>query len=528
MHYFIIIIIIVGIIIWQSWSFISNRKKLLTFENIFPDNQGKFELVQDEITNYVLEIKTQHKNYIIDIIIDSLNKYLINNKNAVSDFHLMKDIVDRNCDAIEEEIHTQIPVPLYLGLVGTMTGILVGVGFLVFSGGLENLISNPPDGVTEEIKKKLAEEGVNGVKALMGGVALAMISSIWGLLLTTFGSYISRNAKAKVEKNKNTFLSWIQEKLLPNISSDISSALVRMTKNLSTFNSTFATNTKDLRGTLSKVNDSYRIQADLIQALNKLRIEDIASANIEVYDKLKNSTNEVGVFAQYLQKTNEYLRAIQGLNQKLDEYERRTQVIENAGNFFAKNEKWLAENFDAANLEVQAALERFKENTDKSLTKLQESLNEQILNFDNVMQQQQKKLQETLQITTEIVTESITKTQQAFEKAILDQQNALKDKLQETSKLVEELKNLTHIKSGIRDFKEATNKQNQKIEELTKEIRALAKAKIEGGTIKQEITLPKWIKILIISGSSLFAIACLFFIVPLLIEWITTLINWLF
>src|SRR5690606_21095440 len=118
--------------------------------------------------------------------------------------------------------------------------------------------------------------------------------------------------------------------------------------------------------------------------------------------------------------------------------------------------------------------------------------------------------------------------QQAFEKAISDQQNALKDKLQETSKLVEELKNLTHIKEGIKDFKEATNKQNQKIEELTKEIRALAKAKIEGGTIKQEITLPKWIKILIISGSSLFAVACLFFIIPLLIEWITNLINWIF
>lgn len=528
MHYFIIITIIAGIVIWQSWSFISNRKKLSSFENIFPDNQSKFELIQDETTNHVLGIKTSHKNSILDVIIISLNKYLINNKGAISDFHLMKDIVDRNCDAKEEEIHTQIPVPLYLGLVGTMAGILVGVGFLVFSGGLENLISNPPNGVTEEIKKELTQDGVNGVKALMGGVALAMISSIWGILLTTFGSYFSRNAKAKVEKNKNTFLSWMQAELLPNISNNTSSALVRMTKNLSNFNSVFATNTKDLRGTLSKVNDSYRIQADLIQAINKLRIEDIASANIAVYDKLKNSTNEVGVFAQYLQKTNEYLHAIQGLNQKLDEYERRTQVIENAGNFFTKNEKWLAENFDTANLEVKEAIERFQKNTGDSLTKLQESLNGQILNLDEVMQLQQKKLQETLTITTEIVTNSFTKTQQAFEKAISDQQNALKEKLQETSKLVEELKNLTHIKEGIKDFKTATNQQNQKIDELAKEIRALAKAKIEGGTIKQEITLPKWIKILIISGSSLFAVTCLFFIIPLLIEWITNLINWIF
>ena len=516
MHYFIIAIIISGIVIWQILSFISNRKKLLTFKSIFPDHQSHFELVQDDTTNYVLGIKTHHKNDILEIIISSLNKYLINNKGAVSDFHLMKDIVDRNCDAKEEEIHTQIPVPLYLGLTGTMLGILIGVGFLVFGGGLNELL-NSGNG-----------SGAAGIETLLGGVALAMISSILGILLTTFGSYISRNAKANVEKNKNTFLSWMQAELLPNISNNTSSALVRMTKNLSNFNSAFAENTKDLRGTLLKVNDSYKTQADLIEAINKLKIGDIATANIEVYDKLKNSTNEIGVFAQFLQKTNEYLKTIQELNQKLDVYERRTQVIENAGSFFAKNEKWLAENFDIANLEVKAAIERFKGNTGDSLKKLQESLNEQILNLDGVMRRQQEKLQETLTLTTEIVTESFTKTQQAFEKAISDQQSAFKDKLQETTKLVEELRNLTHIKEGIKDFKEATNKQNQKIEELAKEIRALAKAKIEGGTIKQEISLPKWIKILIISGSSLFAVACLFFIVPLLIEWITNLINWLF
>jgi hypothetical protein len=510
MHYLIIVIIIAGIVIWQTWSFISNRKKLITFGNIFPDNQNKFELIQDEKTNYVLGIKAQHKNYILDVIITSLNKYLINNKGAVSDFHLMKDIVDRNCDAKEEEIHTQIPVPLYLGLVGTMAGILVGVGFLVFSGGLENLISNPASGASEEIKKELAKEGVDGVKALMGGVALAMISSILGILYTTFGSYISRNAKANVEKNKNTFLSWMQAELLPNISNNTSGALVKMTKNLSNFNSAFAENTKDLRGTLSKVNESYKIQADLIQAINKIKIGDIASANIEVYDKLKNSTNEIGVFAEYLQKTNEYLRAIQALNQKLDDYERRTQIIENAGNFFAKNEKWLAENFDIANLEVKGAIERFKNNTGESLTKLQESLNGQILNFDSLMRQQQEKLKETLIITTEIVTESFTNTQQAFEKAISDQQTAFKDKLQETSMLVAELKNLSSIKQGIVNFEKAIERQNGKIDNLAKSIIELAQIKTSGGIIK--MNLPIWAKYSLITIGTVLSLSFLIFL----------------
>ena len=53
----------------------------------------------------------------------------------------MKDIIDRNCDSVEEEIQALIPIPIYLGLVGTMLGILVGAGLLVFSGGLHDLLS---------------------------------------------------------------------------------------------------------------------------------------------------------------------------------------------------------------------------------------------------------------------------------------------------------------------------------------------------------------------------------------------------
>lgn len=117
-----------------------------------------------------------------------------------------------------------------------------------------------------------------------------------------------------------------------------------MTRNLSSFNNTFAENTKELRATLSQVNDSYQKQAEMMRAINRLKIGEIASANIEVYDKLRNSTNEIGIFAQYLSNANEFLSNIQTLNRKLDDYERRTQIIESAGKFFAKNEKWLAEN----------------------------------------------------------------------------------------------------------------------------------------------------------------------------------------
>jgi hypothetical protein len=513
MHYIIISLIIVGIVIWQFYVFFENKSNLLHLKKIFPNKPSDLELIQNES---FLEIKTKHGNVIFEIIISSLNKYLRFNKGAVSDYHLMKDIVERNCDTKEEEIHSQVPVPLYLGLAGTMLGILIGIGFLVFSGGLDDLL-NTGNGT-----------GFKGIETLLGGVALAMISSIIGITLTTIGSQHTKNAKTEVEKNKNTFLSWIQAELLPNISSDVSGALIKVAQNLVEFNRTFSQNTNNFKDILEQVTESYHKQKELMQYINRLKITEIVSANIDVYDKLKNSTNEIGIFAKYLSSTNEYLYNVQSLNKKLDDYENRTQVIENAGNFFLKNEKWFAENIDNTNIEVQNAIKRFEESTKEHLLKLQESLNGQILNFDSIVRNQQENLQETLIITTEIVTESFTKTQQTFEKAITEQQSTYQNKLDEISKVVEEIKNLTHIKQGIKEFKEATNRQSFKIDELAKEIRHLALAKTENGSIKQVIRLPRWIKVLIIAGSSIFILSCLFYVIPLLIELFAKLTNWIF
>lgn len=483
----VIILILFVITAFQVDSFIKNKREIDFFKEIFPEEDEDFFLYYKNETNVLSGIETQHKNQILQVIFKSINNYLSNNLGAVSDFHLIKDIVDRNCDSKEEEIHSQIPVPIYLGLAGTMTGILLGVGSLVFTGGLSDLI-NPTNG-----------SGVDGIQSLLGGVALAMISSIIGIGFNIWGSKLAKEAKIKVEKNKNTFLSWMQAELLPNISNDTSGALVRMTDNLSKFNITFSENTRNLGDTFSKVNDSYKDQASLMRAIQELNITEIATANIDVYDKLKNSTDEIEVFAKYLQKTNEYLTIIHELSQNLGDYEKRTRVIEDAGRFFQRNELWLTENMDIASLEMKKAIERFNTRTEEYLLKLRDSLNGQILSFEDIIIEQQRRLRASLDTTTDIVAQTLSKTQQTLEEGIAKQQRAFEDglklqqetmisaienqqklfenKFQENATLVDELKNLTSIKEGVNSFKEATNKQNEKIDALTKEIRNLAKSK---------------------------------------------------
>ena len=83
-----------------------------------------------------------YRNPYFERINNSINNYVANTESI--DFQLLKDTVDANCDSIEEDIHTQIPIPLYLGLAGTMFGIIFGVGYLWYSGDLDSLLAVTP------------------------------------------------------------------------------------------------------------------------------------------------------------------------------------------------------------------------------------------------------------------------------------------------------------------------------------------------------------------------------------------------
>jgi hypothetical protein len=505
LHYIIIGIVIAIIVILQVQFFLETWEKLEVFENIFPysdksykrrdeiveeiENANEFKMNDFLCTNSMnvsqylkkdgfdsqkaksdliaiysnYEISSSHRNPVLDNIFHSINNYLVKNRGAVSDFHLMKDIVERNCDSKEEEINAQIPVPLYLGLVGTMAGILIGILYLWLSGGLNDLLTT---GTTS---------GAKGVEALLGGVALAMISSICGILLTTWGSNNAKKSKVIVEKNKNTFLSWIQSELLPNLSNDVSGALTQMTKNLTRFNNAFSTNTQELRTTLESVNESYKNQAEILKAINKLKISEIATANIEIYDKLKNCTAEIGDLGGYLENVRTYLNDVH-------------QSIADVGTYFRKEIAQIEER--------KGVISRLVGELDNHLQTAVNSLKE---NADTQIRE--------LKTATVIHTD-------ALKTAIQEQRDALNNKLKETSVIIDELKNLTAVRTSMDNLVKATNSQNLKIDNLVHSISELAQMK----TGRTGFFIPQWVKILAISGFSIISLSCLIFLAKELIK----------
>lgn len=504
MHYLIIIVIITIIVFIQLRIFLDTKQKISAFLWMFPEKSTEYKLekealiekinsAQDDELDEMLKaalfkksyhytrladddkeidcfrreearkdlikkislesngIYVSHNNETLTTIVESINDYLRNNK-AVSDFHLMKDIVDRNCDTKEEEIQTQIPIPLYMGLVGTMAGILIGIMYLWLSGGISNLLSG-------------SGSGADGIEALLGGVSLAMISSIFGIILTTWGSYEFKNAKSDLESNKHTLLSWIQAKLLPTLSDNVVGAIREMTSNLDNFNKEFAHNTGNLGTALTQVNESYKMQVRLLDSVRQIADKDLTQQNLQLYTALQNSTEEIGTLGEYLKSSNHYLANVQALNKKLDDYENRTQFIENASKFYSKHENWLSENYDDANRKLHEVVSKYN------------TVIEDVFNT---------------------IKSDIEGKRQEFGTFIESQNSALKQSSGDLDKIIKALSELGEVQKGVKAFESAIKGQNAKIDQLTNYIEKLANAKSTGSTVQIQQKTPMLQRVLII------------------------------
>ena len=224
---YVVHIIVIGIIAFQVKLFIDNRRRMSEFSDIFTRN-NPLDWDINKQSGFVDGITVNTQSSILVSIKDSINKYLGNNKGSIIDFSLLKDAVDRHCQTVEDEIQTQMPVPLYCGLAGTMLGVIIGLGSLLFTDSISFLM-----GAKAMDSVNTASGGAaQGVNDLLWGVAWAMVASICGITLTTVNSMLFKKCKLQEEEGKNDFLAWMQSKLLPELPSDTSQAMNNLVQNL--------------------------------------------------------------------------------------------------------------------------------------------------------------------------------------------------------------------------------------------------------------------------------------------------------
>ena len=431
-QYFVVGFIVIIVFLFQVKTFISNEVRIKRIKHLFPSsNLTSVKVDEDNTTSIETEEgSTEFKDTIADI-----NSYLSNNKNKTFDYQILKEIVNRNSQSLEDEVDTMITVPLYLGLIATISGIAIGI-ILFALGNLTGLLTG-------------TSLHAEGIKTLLIDVGIAMGASLAGVLATALSTSSYNKARTEMVKNKNHFLSWIQTDLMSKLSDDITGALLKMTHDLNEFNRTFADNTRELKETLSTIKDNYEGQVKLLDAIDKIKITRIASANIKVYEKLQGCTEELERLFEIFADSESYLSKVVELNNKIGSVEERTRLFEELGNYF-KNEIEYVRDRQGMMRQQMSALDSVLQ---EALSNLGNSVSESIAELTGKFQQQNDRIQHLIEEQQNSLAESLQRQQQAVD-----------EKIGQIGNSFEGLKEM--FEEGIRSMQSAFTEQNAAIREV--------------------------------------------------------------
>lgn len=403
-QYYIVALFVVAIVVWQFFAYVRNIQRINRLNNLFNKNEFNTLLNEDGVVSIQNGLASEDYN----TTIKDINSYLSKNKNKASDYHIIKEIVERNAHSVEEEIDTMLSTPLYLGLMATIIGIAFGVIFFAIED-LPNLLSG------KEIK-------VEGISTLLTDIGIAMIASFVGVLATKMSTSKYNDARRNMLNQKNVFLTWIQTELMPNLNDDLTGALVKMTQDLNNFNSTFAANTRELHETLQQVTDNYENQVELLETIDKLKINQIARANIDVYEHLKNCTDEIGKLFEHLRQSENYITKVVELNEKLGSIEERTKLSEELGNYF-KNEIEYVKDRQG---QMRQTMSKLDSVIADALSNLGVSVNANIQELTVVFQRQNQSVQQLIEEQQNALAESLANQQLLINQKLSEMEDPFK------------------------------------------------------------------------------------------------------
>lgn len=416
-----------------TWEKILNKwERYINFQDtVITDPDGEADVLvraSEKVEVPVIRL-INDENQVSANIEKSINTYLLKNRGAVSDFNLIKDIVERNCDAEDHQIEALVPMPLYLGLMGTVVGIIVGLGLLSLNSGFEG-------------------GGIMGsVNALLTDVAIAMIASFCGILFTMLSSLKSKECNSTCEARKNIFYTWIQTELLPVLSSNTVSTLTLLERNLTNFNNSFAQIVTKLETKLAQVGGMYQQQIELLSVVRQLDINQMATANVKVLNSLSKSAGYLENFEEYLENTTEYLEQVRKLSNKLDKHSARTEALLSIADFYKQYGD-----------EIKAR---------------QSALGQAVVSVDDALKSSLVNLKETSQRELTSLQQTFLSQNEAMEKMAASQANNLVDKLNKLDVAIRAIEQLGPIAQQMKSMTQASLDQAKAITKLSDAIKKM-------------------------------------------------------
>ncbi|MGJ8744902.1 hypothetical protein [Polaribacter sp.] len=298
-------------------------------------------------------LEYNNKSRILTTIVKYINVYLIKNKGATIDFHLIKDIIDKHAETSQNEIENRIPAPLYLGLAATMLGIIIGLFSVNFDAN---------------------SDALNAIQPLINGVKWAMSASVIGLIITTiFSIKIYKDAQVEADQEKSEFLSKLQSELMPKMATGKMPEVAILSDKLDVFARSTSGSISHLDNIVRTTSNTVEREQQLIQDIRKLDVSKITSANVQIFTKLDGMMESFSNFANYYNKLNSSMEGTSDLVNQLQKFVSTTENI-NAVLEGVKN-----------NIEESNAATTFFNSHIQSFSRYGDAVNEAVVNADSRM-----------------------------------------------------------------------------------------------------------------------------------------------
>ncbi|WP_299681151.1 hypothetical protein [uncultured Dokdonia sp.] len=400
------------------------------------------------------------KSQVLETIVKYINVYLIKNKGASIDFHIIKDIINKHTETIENQIENRIPAPLYLGLAATMIGIIVGLFSVSFSGD---------------------NNALDAIQPLIDGVKWAMSASVIGLLITTiFSIKIYKDAQTEADEEKSEFLSKLQSELMPKMVIGNLPEVSILSDKLDVFARATNTSVSQLSDIVKMSNETITHEQTLIKDISNLDVKGISTANSKIFKDLEGMMGTFQNFAKYYNELDKSMVSTTELLSNLKQFVNNTQNVNiilteikdsiiqsnQATTFFNKHIQSFERYNDAINIAVAKNDSVFQD----AVSQLSNATLKQFDSFNNLISSFDSKLSgaftKSVENFTKIMDDQVRRTEEAFENARpkFEKLNNL-DKLLKLETIDERLGSLEEklvkvISNGNRELVTALSKLN--------------------------------------------------------------------
>ncbi|MEZ4825513.1 MAG: hypothetical protein R3C61_04350 [Bacteroidia bacterium] len=286
-------------------------------------------------------------------ILIATNGYLLRNPGA-ADFEILKDVAERKVESVENSIEANIALPLYIGLLATFTGVIIGLTRIAF------------DGVTDE-----------AIQAFIGGVLIGMVGSATGLALTVRSNFAFKESKKIRDTNQYDFFTFVRAYILPVRQKEPSYAISTLRENLQAFNEGFVRYQENMNDSLG---ETLRLFGELKGVFQEIR-------------SIEQGVNGMGHFLQtnhgliekQVQYIESYSKKAQEFTQKLSLY--ASDVDKQVGALVDENIRALDKSSQAAFVKMDRYLSSLEKADNKAFAEaLNKDLSQMRADMENLQQ----------------------------------------------------------------------------------------------------------------------------------------------